>query len=227
MFLIWSLLVTATLANANDLFGTWTTKSRDVVTGPGFYDPLNDKLLEPNLTGISYSFDDDGNYESAYYRAISNPADPSCPGGIMQWQHGTYTVFGNGTMILTPIAVDGRQLLSEPCRKQSGHYTRYNTTEEFKDFSVGIDNFNRIKRLDLTRADGSIVHPMFLAYQPPKMLPTTTLNPTPTGHIQKKRELSPKSGLQMIAREQLINPDRWWWLGVLMTSLGGVAFFCS
>ena len=34
MFLIWSLLITATLANANDLVGTWTTKSRDVLTGP-------------------------------------------------------------------------------------------------------------------------------------------------------------------------------------------------
>lgn len=34
MFLIWSLLATAALANANDLVGTWTTKSRDVLTGP-------------------------------------------------------------------------------------------------------------------------------------------------------------------------------------------------
>lgn len=161
----------------------------------------------------------------------------------MQWQHGEYTVFGNGTLILTPIAVDGRQLLSDPCREEAGQYTRFNTTEEFKvrlsvvfshpahsdstqEFSVDIDKFNRIKRLDLTRVDGSLLHPMFLAYQPPKMLPTTTLNPMPTGHNQK-RELSSKSGLQPIAREQLINPDRWWWLGVLMTSLGGVAFFCS
>lgn len=160
----------------------------------------------------------------------------------MQWQHGAYTVFGNGTLKLTPIAVDGRQLLSDPCRKQSGYYTRYNTTEKFKvrlfcfplpahsdssqDFSVYVDGFNRIKRLDLTRDDGTLVHPMFLAYQPPKMLPTTTLNPTPKGH-QQKRELSSNSRLRLIAREQLINPDRWWWLGVLMTSLGGVAFFCS
>lgn len=34
MFLICSLLITAALANANDLVGTWTTKSRDVLTGP-------------------------------------------------------------------------------------------------------------------------------------------------------------------------------------------------
>ena len=29
-------------------------------------------MFEPNLTGISYSFTDDGYYEEAYYRAISN-----------------------------------------------------------------------------------------------------------------------------------------------------------
>lgn len=38
----------------------------------GFYDPLNDRLLEPNLTGISYSFDANGHYEEAYYRALAN-----------------------------------------------------------------------------------------------------------------------------------------------------------
>lgn len=38
----------------------------------GFYDPINDKFLEPNLTGISYSFDGQGHYEEAFYRAIAN-----------------------------------------------------------------------------------------------------------------------------------------------------------
>ena len=36
----------------------------------GFYDPVADRLIEPELTGISYSFTDDGYYEEAYYRAI-------------------------------------------------------------------------------------------------------------------------------------------------------------
>lgn len=83
-------------------------------------------------------------------------------------------------------------------------------------------------RLDLTRIDGVILQPMYLAYRPPKMLPTTTLNPMPTGSGQRKlkRGLS-ETGFHLITKEELINPDRWWWLGVLMTSLGGVAFFCS
>jgi Chaperone for protein-folding within the ER, fungal len=54
------------------LVGTWTTKSKAVLTGPGFYNPVTDKLTEPNHPGISYSFTEDGHYEEAYYRAISN-----------------------------------------------------------------------------------------------------------------------------------------------------------
>lgn len=38
----------------------------------GFYDPVNEKFFEPDLTGISYSFTADGYYEEAYYRAVAN-----------------------------------------------------------------------------------------------------------------------------------------------------------
>lgn len=69
------------------------------------------------------------------------------------------------------------------------------------------------------------MHPMYLAYKPPKMLPTTTLNPMPTGSHQK-RDMS-GSGVHLVIREELVNPDRWWWFGVMMTSLGGLAFFFS
>lgn len=98
----------------------------------GFYDPLNDELIEPNRTGISYSFTGDGHYEEAYYRAISNPVTPSCPSGIMQWQHGTWVMNANGSLSLTPIAVDGRQLLSSPCQYNNAIYTRYNQSELFQ-----------------------------------------------------------------------------------------------
>jgi hypothetical protein len=67
---------------------------------------------------------------------------------------------------------------------------------------------------------------MFIAFDQPKMLPTSTLNPNPTGH-KAKREARADTGFYLISRDQLINPDRWWWLGVLMTSLGGAAFFYS
>lgn len=47
----------------------------------------------------------------------------------MQWQHGSWQRNDNGSLTLTPIAVDGRQLLSEPCKYETGIYTRYNQTE--------------------------------------------------------------------------------------------------
>jgi len=42
----------------------------------GFYDPVNEKFFEPTLTGISYSFTQDGYYEEALYRAAPNREDP-------------------------------------------------------------------------------------------------------------------------------------------------------
>jgi hypothetical protein len=79
-----AILIPLTLAQVNppasqptipidpNLVGTWTTKSKKVVTGPAFYDPANDKMIEPQLPGISYSFTQDGHFEEAYYRAIAN-----------------------------------------------------------------------------------------------------------------------------------------------------------
>lgn len=88
--LLLCLLATAANAiSASELVGTWTTKSRSVVTGPvsdkvcfqeemqadngqRFFDPVDDRLLEPKHTGISYSFTENGFYEAAYYRAVAN-----------------------------------------------------------------------------------------------------------------------------------------------------------
>ena len=107
------------------------SKSNKTLTGPGFYDPVKDELIEPDRTGISYSFTGDGWYEEAYYRAIANPQNPACPSGIMQWQHGNWVMNANNSLTLTPIAVDGRQLLSTPCDFDNSIYTRYNQSELF------------------------------------------------------------------------------------------------
>lgn len=101
----------------------------DVLLSQGFYNPLSDTLIEPDHTGISYSFTSDGYYEEAYYRALAQPVNPSCPQGMMQWQHGQYAVNATGSIFLTPIAVDGRQLISNPCGGSSSIYTRYNNSE--------------------------------------------------------------------------------------------------
>lgn len=115
-----------------DLVGTWSSKSKKTVTGPPFYDTVNDKLIEPERPGISYSFTADGHFEEAYFRAISNPVNPACPAAIMQWQHGSFVKNADGSLSLTPIEIDGRQLMSEPCNAEHAIYTRYNQTELFE-----------------------------------------------------------------------------------------------
>jgi hypothetical protein len=58
--------------------------------------------------------------------------NPQCPKGIMQFQHGTYAKHPNGSLVLSPFAVDGRQLVSDPCKSDKAQYLRYNQTELFK-----------------------------------------------------------------------------------------------
>ncbi len=89
------------------------------------------------------------------------------------------------------------------------------------------------------------MNPMYLAYKPPQMLPTQTLNPTsaavaatgtqPSSTSKSKRELpGDDDGLvqEALNRKSLLkqrhtnNADRLWWLGVGMTALGGVGYLC-
>jgi len=218
-----------------NLVGTWSTKSNKTLTGPGFFNPIKDELIEPSRTGISYSFTNDGWYEEAYYRAISNPAEPACPGGIMQWQHGRFYMDANGSLILQPIAVDGRQLLSEPCTYDNGIYTRYNQSELFLRYEQYTDLYHNIPRLDLYQFNGAPMNPMYLVYSPPEMLPTSTLNPTtatatPTSS-KFKRDVPPevvpinwKKGPKGATVVTHINADRLWWIGLGMTGLGGLLY---
>ncbi|KAL9042781.1 MAG: hypothetical protein Q9180_000345 [Flavoplaca navasiana] len=211
----------------------------------GFYDPVNEKMFEPPLTGFSYSFTDDGFYEVAYYRAGSNPTRPGCPTGIIQWQHGKYRKASNGSLILNPFAVDGRQLMSDPCAYSNAVYTRYHQQEIFKQYEVFPNPYDKAQRLNLYSWDGTPMNPMYLAYKPPQMLPTQTLNPTsaaiaatgtqPSSTSKSKRELpGDDDGLvqEALNRKALLkqrhtnNADRLWWLGVGMTALGGVGYLC-
>ncbi|KAI9824048.1 MAG: Reversal of tor2 lethality [Thelocarpon impressellum] len=234
-------VLTATVSAAAidpKLTGTWSTKSNKVFTGPGFYDPVNEKMLEPSLPGISYSFTDDGFYEEAHYRAIGNPAKPQCPQGIMQFQHGTFKKASNGSLLLSPFEVDGRQLLSSPCQYDTSLYTRYKQPEMFARYEVITDPYHNVQRLNLYKFDGSPMIPMYLAFKPPQMLPTVTMNPTATatgstqstGSGKSKRNFEeipwPLNHQVMSKRRAPIDADKWWWVGVGMTGLGAVGYLC-
>ncbi len=214
-------------------------------------------MYEPTHTGISYSFTDDGYYEEAYYRTISNrkhsiyelfsrymlilqAVNPACPKGMMQWQHGTFQNLANGSLVLTPLAIDGRQLMSDPCNFKSSAYSRYNQSEFFQRYSIYVDPYHQVLRMDMYRFDGSPLPPMYLAYNPPQMLPTSTLNPTTTATGASSTSTSKVKralGLTDMTQPPLdynklkkkygawVEPDRWWWIGIGITGIGSFLYF--
>ncbi|KAK9468719.1 chaperone for protein-folding within the ER, fungal-domain-containing protein [Lipomyces arxii] len=219
--------------NVTALSGTWATKSRTVITGPGFYDPVDELLVEPRLPGKSMSFTDDGFYEEAFYIVTPNPTIPGCPTAVLQYQHGTYEIANNGSILLTPFAVDGRQLLSDPCNSDESEYTRYSQSEVYEKFDIIIDDYHGEYRLNLYEFDGTPVNPMYLIYRPPLMLPTVTMNPTtasdgptatPMSASRKlRRSFENRKRTTAVPRSNG-SLDFWWWVGVCMMFGGGGAF---
>jgi hypothetical protein len=103
-----------------------------------------------------------------------------------------------------------------------------------------IDPYHNIKRLNLYRFDGSPLQPMYLAYNPPKMLPTQTLNPTSTStpgatatgksskfkrFAEEPQALNHKTLQKRWTRTGWADADRWWWFGVFCTGLGSVLYY--
>ncbi|KIW05882.1 uncharacterized protein PV09_03078 [Verruconis gallopava] len=221
--------------DASVLTGTWTTKSNSTITGSGFYDATQDRFIEPSHPGISYSFTNDGFYEEAYFRVVSNPTSPECTSAMLQFQHGTYQLLANGSLSLTPFAVDGRQLESAPCKSNKATYSRYNQSELFERFSQYTDPYHNIPRLDLYQFNGAPLPPMYLVYKPPQMVPTTTLHPTSTSSAtataaSSKMRRSLEEGIRLSPKEKRVNSgwldaDKWWWCGVGMTGAGSLLYF--
>lgn len=222
IFVLVTVLSTTLAATTHDLVGTWASKSMSVVTGPGFFNPLTDSLLEPNHTGVSYSFTADGYYESALYSITGNPAEPSCAAGVMQWAHGTYTLESEGGIVMVPIAVDGRQLLSTPCTSSTSLYTRFSANDTMQSYTIELDTYRAEYKLTLNREFGSPVQPLYLIYDPPQMLPTTTLLPTATSTSSSKR----KRSLDTVPAAERLGIDGVWYTAVGMVIVGAVGFVC-
>ena len=105
-------------------------------------------------------------------------------------------------------------------------------------YSVYTDPYHNIPRLDLYQFDGSPLQPMYLAFSPPQMLPTTTLNQpsataTTTSSSKLKRALD--YGMPSMAKTSLegkrtaeiihrIDADRLWWVGLTLTGVGGLLY---
>ncbi|KAK9450232.1 chaperone for protein-folding within the ER, fungal-domain-containing protein [Limtongia smithiae] len=228
-----------TFDNVTELGGTWVSKSNSVITGPGFYDPVDELLIEPELTGISYSFTDDGHYEEALYVVTSDPTTPTCPTAVLQFQHGTYEFATNGSIMMTPISVDGRQLLSEPCVSDESNYTRYSQFEMYSKWEIIVDSYHGQYRLNLYKWDGTPLQPLYLMYRPALMLPTITMNPTTSSTVSATASGSTSTSLSKRKRlrrsiknreyttatiRPILDGDFWWWVGMGMMVGGGAGF---
>jgi len=181
--------------NATDLSGTWTTGSGAVLTGAGFANPVGFNFTYPKTTGRSFSFLDtpQGSFwEQADYRMTGNAIDPHCITGVLTFQHGSFEYLGNGSLLLTPIAQDGRQLVQDPCAAVSSQITQFNATILFLQWRIFPLTSGGV-HLNLYEFDGTPVAPMNLAFKPPNMLPTATLTPSKQT-TQARRELAARSG---------------------------------
>ncbi len=186
LILIFTLFQSTVVKADGTILGTWSSKSNTVFTGPGFYDPVDELLIEPDLPGISYSFTEDGYWEEALYVVTANPRRPQCPTAVLIFQHGTYQYLSNGSLVLIPFESDGRQLLSDPCGQGiESVYSRYSQQELMSSFMVSIDKYHGRWKLNLYEWDGNPKQPMYLAYRPPMMLPTEALNPTSQAQLDK------------------------------------------
>ena len=105
-----------------------------------------------------------------------------------------------------------------------------------KHYTVYTDTFHNVQRLDLFKYDGSPMNPMFLAFNPPQMLPTQTLKPTnaasssststATNKVRVKRDTDPgpRTLPPILTPPKPENYDRLWWLGLGMIGLGTMLY---
>lgn len=128
----------------------------------------------------------------------------------------------------------------------TSHKQQWLTLSFLQQYEVKVNEYDKAMRLNLYGWDGAPLNPMYLAYKPPQMLPTQTLNPTtgaptegsrPSSTGKSKRELTVIGDEDGLVQEALnrnalskqkdtAKADRLWWLGVGMTALGSVGYFC-
>jgi len=159
--------------NFTTIYGTWSSGSKHVVTGPNFANPANMTFVYPKTTGVSYSFSNDGYYEIARYRFNSNGSEPTCITGVIGWVHGSYTINPNGSITMAALA-DGFQQVQDPCAAQSNFIEPYTQTEYYQSWRIFKDPAAGFK-LHMFSFDGSPVVPMAQLYSTPQMHPTRLL----------------------------------------------------
>ncbi|KAG0149171.1 hypothetical protein CROQUDRAFT_721253 [Cronartium quercuum f. sp. fusiforme G11] len=174
-------------SNLTDISGTWSSGSGAVMTGSGFANPVNFSFTYPKTAGISMSFTNDGYWEEAQYRFVSNGTRPNCVKAIVFWQHGRYTFESNGSLTMQPIKADGRIQVQDPCAAQTSMITYYYQPGLYQSWQIYNDVHHNTYNLQLQAYDGALFPRLFLVARPPNMLPLIQLSSNST---KRKRSLS-------------------------------------
>jgi len=189
-------IVFDSIHNATTIYGTWSSGSKGVVTGPSFANPANMTFSYPQTTGVSYSFTTDGHYESARYRFNSNGSEPTCITGVIIWVHGTYLLNANGSITLQAFP-DGYQQVQDPCAAQSNFIQSYTYTEYYMGWRIYQDPVAGYK-LHMFMADGTPVAPQFQVSVTPNMLPTKVLRNITTVLSRRSTSGAEESSLKLV-----------------------------
>lgn len=103
-------------------------------------------------------------------------------------------------------------------------------------YQVYTDSYHKVQRLDLYKFDGSKMNPLYLAYSPPVMLPTQTMNPTAAASSTSKAKrslnddgeevlpMNHNANLRKHTAKDTLDASLIWWAGVGMTVMGGAAY---
>ena len=123
----------------------------------------------------------------------------------------------------------------------SASKNRKSLTLPSQKYEVVQDGYSKAQRLNLFRYDGAPLNPMYLAYKPPQMLPTQTLNPTAasggegakqTGKAKRDLEIgddfadAPLNKHTLVRRREAVDANKWWWFGVGLTGVGSMLYYC-
>ncbi|WFD20967.1 hypothetical protein MCAP1_003222 [Malassezia caprae] len=177
-------LVSADSTDPKSLVGTWSSGSGGVLTGQyddgsSFYNPMKRQFSVPPTAGYSYSFSEDGKFETAQFFYQSNPTDPHCFNATLLWQHGTYKVSGN-TLTMNPYKGDGSVQSMGECLHPQVRLDYYShRVEKISNWSTFIETdpvfFPKAKSvygLQMYKFNGEPLPKMYLRFRPPQMMPT-------------------------------------------------------
>ncbi|UZJ52865.1 hypothetical protein CBS101457_002185 [Exobasidium rhododendri] len=174
------------IGNTTSLTGTWSSGSQAVLTGVNFYNPVTKNFTVPPTSGVSYSFTDDGFFETSTFTYTSNSTQNRCFSAALTWQHGTYTFNANNSISLHPFVPDGYVQVMDPCAGQTIQQYLYNQFElipqwiTYQDDHPGFMDGGSAWALQMYNdggngAAGAPKSVMWLANRPPTMLPTVQL----------------------------------------------------